>query len=109
MGLVYAYLVAWVLGGVLLGGRMLLSHRDQESPSPALDAPTPPSALEAHGESRTASSLTSTALIGFGLFGLAAEGLGLANGPWTVACALTGGVVLAMCAYAMRARLVHAV
>ncbi len=91
MGLVYVYVVAWVLGGVVLGGRLLLAHRE------------PDAALTSSGGSWQAAparaahlaSLVALGLVGFGLFGLLAEGLGFATPSWTALGALTSAGCLA--------------
>jgi hypothetical protein len=82
VGLVYVYVMAWVLGGVVLGGRLLLAHREPEalalSGSPLVRA----SARKAH-----VASLVAIALVAFGLSGLMAEGFGYLTAPWTLAFA----------------------
>jgi hypothetical protein len=91
MGLVYAYLAAWIAGGVLLGATMLLGQPDE----PALDEPGHPAPPTAS----LATQLAALALIGFGLGGLAAEGLGLAQASWTVGCALMSAGLLGLVGY----------
>jgi hypothetical protein len=91
VGLVYLYVMAWVLGGVVLGGRLLLTHRE---PGALTLAGTP---LAAHASARRAhaSSLVAIALVGFGLSGLLAEGFGYVTTPWTLLVALGFAALLA--------------
>jgi hypothetical protein len=90
MALVYAYLAAWVIGGVLLGARILLV---QHASAPALPRATP---------------FVAASLLGFGLFGLVAEGLGLASGSWAAGWALAGSALFLGAAYGLRERAVQA-
>jgi hypothetical protein len=78
VGLVYVYVVAWVLGGVLLGGRLLLAHREPDAPLTASG-----SSWQGDAAARSAhvASLIAIGLVGFGLFGLLAEGLGFGAAP----------------------------
>jgi hypothetical protein len=92
MGLVYAFLAAWVVGGVLLGARILLVQRDAAVP----DAASP--------EPARAPLLVAAGLLGFGLFGLLAEGLGWANGPWAAGWAVAGCVLFLAGSYALAKR-----
>jgi hypothetical protein len=95
VGLVYVYVVAWVLGGVVLGGRLLLAHREPDA------ALTSSGSSWQHGPARTAhvASLVAIALVGFGLFGLLAEGLGFGAPPWTALEALAAAACLAGAAH----------
>jgi hypothetical protein len=92
MGLVYVYLVAWIAGGVLLGANMLLDQSGEQAI--ADEAPA-----QARSPARAAAQLAALGLIGFGLGGLAAEGLGLLNSPWTETCALGCAALLGTIGY----------
>lgn len=87
MSAVHFYLAAWVLGGMLLGASLLLDGREQPDPSSL------PDGGESRGPGTAAHSrwlvvrLSAFGLIGFGLCGLAASGLGFDPWPWTLVCA----------------------
>src|SRR4051812_27790079 len=98
MGLVYVFLMAWVLGGVLLGCTMLLEHGEEELGIPGASE-SPPRPV---GSTRI-TQLGTMALIGFGLFGLGAEGIGALSAPETTLCALAGGTLVALLGYALSA------
>lgn len=110
MGLVYAYLAAWVLGGVLLGGRVLLADRDDDAgvqpqpetqPQPEGEGPTHAGAAGVGARGSRIASAAAAALLGFGLFGIVAEGFGLVAKPWTVAVALVGAILASALRYAL--------
>jgi hypothetical protein len=100
------YLAAWVLGGVLLGASMLLDGREAT-----------PSEIAAQGELAAEPRdralvrkapihvrmfrLLPLGLIGFGLCGLTAKGLGLDLWPWTQVCALSVGLSLVALGYGL--------
>ena len=93
MGLVYAYLAAWVVGGVLLGARVLLvQHEPAQTVEPTSLALARAALFGAAG------------LLGFGLFGLVAEGTGLASGPWAAGWAVLGSALFLAGSYALRPR-----
>ena len=95
VGLVYVYVVAWVLGGVVLGGRLLLTHRE---PDAALTS-SGPSWQAAPARTAHVASVVALGLVGFGLFGLLSEGLGLAAPSWTALGALASAACLAGAAH----------
>lgn len=99
MGLVYVFLMAWVLGGVLLGCTMLLEHGEHDEGGVPGDSEGPARPV---GSTRI-TQLGTMALIGFGLCGLGAEGMGALSAPDTTLCAFAGGTVLALLGYAMSA------
>ncbi len=97
MGLVYIYLATWILGGVLLGSSMLLA---QPSEAGASEFPT---ALEVAPSARTSALYPAAmALIGFGLGGLLAEGLGQVTDSWTCACAALAATLLGTAGFLTR-------
>ena len=97
MGLVYVYLAAWVAGGILLGSTMLLAQPAEQRSDSMVGAGA------VHEQSTQVRSsgleLLALALIGFGLTGLLAEGLGLVASPWTAGCALLGAALLGVGGY----------
>ena len=116
---VHLYLAAWVAGGVLLGASMLLDGRENQaaeepvagaeasdrtplpSDSFALPGPTPHASM-GHARSRAlvrARSALPLGLVGFGLSGLTAKGLGLDQWPWSFVCALGVGLGLIALGY----------
>jgi hypothetical protein len=90
MGLVYTFLAAWVIGGVLLGARLLLLP--DAAPVEASSAASRTTAFGAAG------------LLGFGLFGVLAEGLGWASGLGAAAWALGGSALFLAGTYALAKR-----
>jgi hypothetical protein len=89
MGWVYAYLGAWVIGGVLLGARILVVHPEEPRTGPAAARIT---------------GLAAAGLCGFGLCGLLAEGLGLLSGPWVPGGAFAGCAIFLAGGYALLPR-----
>jgi hypothetical protein len=92
MGLVYAFLAAWVIGGVLLGARILIVQREAALPEASSSVAARVTVLGAAG------------LLGFGLFGLVAEGLGWASGPSAAGWAALGSVLFLAGTYALAKR-----
>jgi hypothetical protein len=127
MGPVHLYLAAWVAGGVLLGASMLLDGREAAPREPATPergasdpfsarpegalrhalheadypARTEPRSPTARGALLRLRRVTPFGLIGFGLCGLTAKGLNLDLWPWTLVCALTVGLTLAVLGYGL--------
>lgn len=107
MGPVHLYLGAWVAGGLLLGASLLLDGREQPAPREALqaegDEPAPAASpvpvLARLSTGSRVFRLCSLALIGFGLCGLTAKGLGIDLWPWTPVCASTAGLLLLALGY----------
>lgn len=103
MGLVYIFLFAWIAGGVLLGSTMLLAPPQDLSEGEAKREgnarPTTLSALFCHVHFWHPASM---GLIGFGLGGLAAEGMGQVTSFWTVFCACLGAACLWSAGYLTR-------
>lgn len=101
MGPVHLYLGAWVAGGLLLGASLLLDGRERPAPSTPLQAEGDEPQVQPRADVLTPPStgsrvfrLCSLGLIGFGLCGLTAKGLGFDLWPWTLVWALTAGLLL---------------
>ena len=115
---VHVYLAAWVVGGVLLGVSMMLDELRRNAPSRASGAhpdtleqeptagppePSPRGAASTQprgGHPRTLRVLP-WGMIGFGLSGLTAKGLGFDSWPWTLVCAIAVGGLLIVLGYAL--------
>jgi hypothetical protein len=96
MGLVYLYLTAWIAGGVLLGTTMLLRDGHEQALDEGMVSHAAPP--------RPATQVLSLGLIGFGLGGMAAAGLGLVSSEWTAGCALLGAGLVGLAGYFARDR-----
>lgn len=87
MALIYAYLVSWVAGGMLLTGDLLLLRRATPQTGSPSDGPTKPPTPVWH-------VLLAMAAVGFGGSGLALEATGLA--PASQRPALAMGAALGL-------------
>jgi hypothetical protein len=74
---------------------MLLAQREAAAAAPA------PGVFPVPGRRVV---LLAATLLGFGLFGLLAEGWGLAEGPWAAAWAAAGAVLFAGASHLLRPR-----
>ena len=115
MGPVHLYLAAWVAGGVLLGGSMLLEGREGGSSEAIRGSEQPPVEPYALVSGQTAVKtgprrgsffarilrLMPLGLIGFGLYGLTAKGLNLDLWPGTLNCAFGVGLSLIAAGYGL--------